>query len=121
MNNVVLDKTLSFKHFDYVFTDGLMKYIFNSIFIALIVSIVGTIIAYFTAYVTVRTKNKASKFIHIFTIASIAIPGIVLGLAYTITFSGSFIYNTFIIYYAGDIVNLSGRLSILSRYRQNFS
>jgi hypothetical protein len=30
------------------------------------------------------------------------------------------LYNTFIIYYAGDKVNLSGRLSILSRYRQKF-
>lgn len=105
INNFVLDRSFSFVHFDYVFKNGIGKYIFNSLFISLIVSVVGTIIAYIAAYVTARKKGRFSKFIHIFTILSLAIPGIVLGLSYTIGFRDSFIYNTFIILILVNIVH----------------
>ncbi|UKI27621.1 MAG: hypothetical protein L6V91_03215 [Bacilli bacterium] len=61
----------------------------------MLVSIIGTFITYFTAYATARIKGKIAKVIHILTISSLAIPGIVLGLSYTISFKDSFIYNTF--------------------------
>ena len=97
MNNVILDNTFSLKHFEYVFKNNVGKNIFNSVFMALSVSASGTIISYFAAYITARVKGKIGKLIHFLTISSLAIPGIVLGLSYTIAFRSTFIYNTFFI------------------------
>ncbi len=105
VDNYVLNRVFSFKHFEYVLNNELGKYIFNSLLIAIIVSIAGTIIAYFTAYYTARIKEKMSKIAHILTIVSLAIPGIVLGLSYTIGFRDSFIYNTYIILIIVNIVH----------------
>jgi len=105
IDNIILNKTLSLRHFEYVINDGIGKYIFNSLLIALSVSVLGTIISYFTAYVTARIKGNFSKVIHILTISSLAIPGIVLGLSYTITFNNSFVYNTYIILILVNIIH----------------
>lgn len=105
VDNVRLNPVFSLVHFEYVFNNNILKYIFNSLFISIIVAIVGTIITYFTAYATARIESKISKIIHILAIISLAIPGIVLGLAYTISFNGSFIYNTFIILILANIVH----------------
>lgn len=105
IDNVRLNPIFSLKHLEYVLSNGIFKYIFNSLFISLLVAIFGTIISYFTAYVTARTETKITKFVHILAISSLAIPGIVLGLSYTITFSSSFIYNTFIILILANIIH----------------
>lgn len=105
INNIILDKSLSLVHFEYVFKNGIFNYIFNSLFIAILVSIIGTILAYMAAYITSRKKGKFAKLVHIFTILSLAIPGIVLGLSYTIGFKNSFIYNTFIILIIVNIIH----------------
>ena len=65
----------------------------------------GTFIAYFAAYTTARIKGKSAKVIHVLTIISLAIPGIVLGLSYSIGFRNSFIYNTFIIMVIVNIIH----------------
>jgi len=105
VDNVVLNNSFSLKHFKYILKNDIEIYIFNSLFIAILVSIIGTIISYFTAYVTARVKDKSAKIIHILTISSLAIPGIVLGLSYTISFNNSFIYNTFIILILVNIIH----------------
>lgn len=105
INNFVIDRTFTLEHFKYVFNDGLGKYIFNSLFIAVVVSILGTIISYLSAYVTCRIKGKGNRLIHLLSISSLAIPGIVLGLSYTIAFHNSFIYNTFIILIIVNIIH----------------
>lgn len=97
IDNVVVNKVLSLKHFEYIINNDIGNYIFNSLFIAILTSVIGTIISYFTAYVTARIKGKISKIIHILTISSLAIPGIVLGLSYTVSFNNSYIYNSYII------------------------
>ena len=105
VSNPTLDKTLSFNHLNYVIKNGIVEYIFNSLLISILVSIFGTILSYIAAYITARKKGKFSKLIHIFTIISLAIPGIVLGLSYTISFKENFIYNTFIILVLVNIVH----------------
>ena len=105
IDNFVLNRNFSFKHFEYIIQDGIGKYVFNSLLIALLTSILGTIISYFTAYTTARIKGKTSKIIHILTISSLAIPGIVLGLSYTVGFNNSFIYNTYIILILVNIIH----------------
>lgn len=105
VDNPALNRSFSTKHIEYVLQDKLWSSLFNSLIIALFVSIVGTLIAYFVAYLTARIKGKMSKIAHILAISSLAIPGIVLGLSYTICFKGTFIYNTYIILILVNIVH----------------
>lgn len=76
---------------------GVTDYLLNSVFIALTVSVTGTAIAVLTAYITSRMPSRSSRFIHLMSMTSLAIPGIVLGLGYALFFSGSFLYGTFAI------------------------
>ena len=103
--NTANNMSFSLQHFKYVFDNDVLENIYNSLLIAFMVSIFGTIIAYFTAYVTARIGGKSAKFIHILAISSLAIPGIVLGLSYTISFKNTFIYNTYTILILVNIVH----------------
>lgn len=105
INNYTTDRTFSLKHFEYIISNNVFNNVYNSLFIAIMVSIAGTIITYFTAYVTARIKGKLGRFIHILTISSLAIPGLVLGLSYTIAFKGTFIYSTYSILILVNIVH----------------
>lgn len=105
INNFTFDKSFTLKHIEYVLNDKIASYLINSLIIAFLVSIIGTILSFSTAYITARSKNKLSKLIHILTISSLAIPGIVLGLSYTITFKGTFIYNTTFILVLVNIIH----------------
>lgn len=105
IDNYVLNRVFSLVHFEYIFNNDIGSYILNSLLIAISVSIIGTILAYTIAYYTAREKGNASKIAHILTILSLAIPGIVLGLSYTICFSNSFIYNTYFILILVNIVH----------------
>ena len=105
VDNPVLDKSLSLKHFNYVINDKLFMVLTNSLVIAILTSIIGTIIAYLVAYLTARIKGKLSKIAHILAIISLAIPGIVLGLSYTISFKNTPIYNTYIILILVNIIH----------------
>lgn len=105
IDNFILNKTPSLKHFEYIINNNIGKYIFNSLIIALSVSIIGTIIAYLTAYVTARIKGITGHIIHIITISSLAIPGIVLGLSFLISFKETPIYNTYLILILVNIIH----------------
>ena len=105
INNPALDRSFSLKHIEYVFNNDVLKFIGNSLLISVFTALIGTIITYFTAYSTARINTKVSKVIHLLAISSLAIPGIVLGLSYTISFSGSLIYNTFLILIIVNIIH----------------
>ncbi|MDR2586927.1 MAG: ABC transporter permease subunit [Coriobacteriales bacterium] len=66
----------------------------NSILIAFMVAIVGITIAFTVAYLTARLPSKFSKALHLLSITSLAIPGLVLGLSYVLFFKGSLLYGT---------------------------
>ena len=105
VDNPALNKVFSFKHFEYVLQDKLWSCLFNSLTVAVSVAVLGTFIAYFVAYYTARIKGKVSKVAHILTILSLTIPGIVLGLSYTICFRNTPIYNTIFILILVNIVH----------------
>ncbi|MDR1588216.1 MAG: ABC transporter permease subunit [Treponema sp.] len=73
---------------------GAGRYLGNSLFIAVWVSLLGTALSYFIAYFTARTPGKSSRALHLISITSLAIPGMVLGLSYVLFFKGSFIYGS---------------------------
>lgn len=72
-------------------------YFLNSVVIALLVAALGTALCVLTAYITARTRSKLNKYLHLLSMASMAIPGIVLGLSYILLFKGSFLYGTLMI------------------------
>lgn len=71
-----------------------LQYLINSIIIAISVSIIGIFSAFVTAYFTARMPSKTSRLLHLISITSLAIPGIVLGLSYVLFFKGSIVYGT---------------------------
>ena len=74
-----------------------LEYLKNSVLIALMTSVVGTAIAFMTAYLSARMKSRMSRFLHLSSITSAAIPGVVLGLAYVLSFKTLPIYGTILI------------------------
>ncbi len=82
-------------------------YLLNSVLIALCSAVVGVVIAFISAYLSARMKSKAAKFLHLSSMTSAAIPGVVLGLSYVLTFNKapSFIYGTIVILVMVNIVH----------------
>ncbi len=64
-----------------------LKYLLNSLLIALLAGTVGCILAYVTAYLTSRMKSAISRAIHLIVLTFMAIPGLVLGLSYLMTYT----------------------------------
>ncbi len=82
-------------------------YLLNSFIIALLSAIFGVVIAFVSAYLSARMKSPASKFLHLSSLTSAAIPGVVLGLSYVLTFNQApkFIYGTVVILVMVNIVH----------------
>lgn len=93
-----IDMSLSLTNIKESFKLGVGNYLLNSLTIALVTSLVGLAVTYLTAYLTARTKKTFSTLtLHLISMVSLAIPGIVLGLSYVLLFKGSWIYGTLII------------------------
>ncbi len=69
-------------------------YLFNSLMIALLSAAIGTAFAYMTAYITSRMRSWLARIIHLLTLTFMAIPGMVLGISYVVSFSGTPLYGT---------------------------
>ena len=66
----------------------------NSVVIGLFVAVIGVVISFATAYLTARMPSKSSRFLHLISITSLAIPGLAMGISYVLFFKGSFLYGT---------------------------
>ena len=82
-----------------------LEYLQNSLLIAFVVSFVGTSLATINAYLTARSKTKLSYLLHLMSIVSLAIPGLVLGLSYVMFFKSSAIYGTFAILFLVNMMH----------------
>ncbi|MDE7384394.1 MAG: ABC transporter permease subunit, partial [Anaeroplasmataceae bacterium] len=96
---------------------GLTKYIFNSLLIALLTGIMGTLFAYTAAYFSSRIEGKVGKVLNFLAMASIAIPGIVLGVGYIFIFKNTngFFYGTIAILVAVNVAHFIGSPFILAK------
>jgi len=81
------------------------KYLLNSIFIALGASVIGVCVAFMTAYMSARMKSGVSRFLHLSAMTSAAIPGVVLGLSYVLTFNKTPIYGTILILIVVNVIH----------------
>lgn len=85
---------------------GIGTYLLNSITIALATAIVGTASSYLTAYLTARSSRSFSTMaLHMISLLSLAIPGVVLGLSYVLFFNGTAIYQTLVILLLVNVVH----------------
>lgn len=105
MKNYPYDTSFTLDHVRTLFDMRGGTYLKNSIIISIAVALVGVIVAFTTAYMTTRLPSKMSSFLHLLSITSLAIPGIVLGLSYAMTFSGSFIYGTLAIIIMANLMH----------------
>ena len=88
------------------FNLGVGKYLLNSLTIALLTALLGVCVSYFTAYLTARSKKSFSNLtLHLISMISLAIPGVVLGLSYVMFFGGSVIYRTLFILVLVNVIH----------------
>ena len=91
------DMSLTLDNFTSTMDRGGLKFLTNSVVIALLTAVGGTVLSYACAYLTSRMHSGVSRIIHMLVLAFMAIPGIVLGLSYVTTFSGTAMYGTLLI------------------------
>ena len=85
---------------------GIGLYLRNSIAVALMTALVGTTLAYFSAYVTARSgKTFSNQVLHLISMLSLAVPGVVLGLSYVMAFHTLPVYSTIFILIIVNIVH----------------
>ena len=90
--------SFSFDHVNAVFTDpGLAAVVKNSLFVSILTAAAGTLTAYGAAIVTARSNVsvKCKRVIESIALTTNSIPGMVLGLAFLFTFSGTSLQSTF--------------------------
>ncbi len=92
-----VDMTFTFSHITDTISRGAGELLLYSLLYSFLVALFGTVIAFLCAYATARLRGKISRFVHLFAIMSMAIPGIVLGLSYLLFFNKSFLYGTIFI------------------------
>ena len=101
-----IDFSLTFNNIQESFKLGIMGYTLNSLLIALTTALLGTAISYLTAYCTARSgKNFSSMALHMISLVSLSIPGIVLGLSYVLMFKSTPLYGTFVILIGVNIIH----------------
>ena len=88
------DLSFTLSHFEMTFVKNGGKFLWNSVWMALLTSVFGVAVATGTAYLTARVKSRSSRLLHLMAIISLAVPGLVLGLAYVIVFKKTFFYGT---------------------------
>ena len=91
------DMTFTFDQVRHMIEQRGIEYLFNSLVIALATALAGTVLSYITAYLTARMRSSLSRLIHLLVLTFMAVPGLVLGLSYAMTFKETVIYGTVLI------------------------
>ena len=92
-----VNTAFSLSHLERAIGRGAGRYLINSILYAGWTAVLGTLLAFTCAYLTAGGRGPFRKALHMMSITSMAIPGIVLGLSYVILFHSTPIYGTIVI------------------------
>lgn len=92
-----VNPTFTLYHIEKTLNRGAGEYLVNSLIYAVLTALFGTLLAFVCSYMTARVKDSFSNVLHLVSLTSMAIPGIVLGLSYVIFFSKTNIYGTILI------------------------
>ena len=96
------------EHFASVFQDAeLTMVVKNSVLVAALTAVFGSLVVYGAALVTARSSisGKCKKVIESISLVTNTIPGMVLGIAFLLTFSGSSLQNTIAIIIFCNIIH----------------
>ena len=101
-----IDLSFSLETARKLLTSGVGIYFVNSMAIALLTALLGTCLSYFSAYVTARSeKSVPNRLLHFVSMLPLAIPGVVLGLSFVLTFRNVSFYSTIAILVIVNIVH----------------
>lgn len=89
-----VDLTFSWDNLYSTLDTGGLEYLTNSLEISLATSFVGVLSTTSLAFYTTNSRGLCSRLLHFISLLSLAVPGLVLGLAYTLFFEDSFLYGT---------------------------
>ena len=95
-------------HVTEVFQDSTLSSVFvNSLFVALMTAVAGSLVAYGAALVTARStvSRKYKNAVESIALVTNTIPGMVIGIAFLLMFSGTSLQNTFILIIICNIVH----------------
>lgn len=91
------DMGITLEHFQSVFSDrSLVNVVKNSIVTAVLTAALGTVVAYGAALVTARStiSRSCKKVMERISLVTNIVPGMVLGIAFLLTFTGTSLQNT---------------------------
>lgn len=96
---------------------SIVSFLKNSLIMSFLTGILGTVLAYIMGYVSLRTSPKFKKVLHLFSIATLAIPGLVLGIGYIFLFSNTmgWFYGTIIILVVVNIIHYFSSPYLMAR------
>lgn len=98
----------TWKHFADVFSDSeLTRTYLNSLFTAIMTALFGTITVYAAGLVSARglLSNRPKRALDTLALVINTIPGMVLGVAYMLTFTGTSLQNTFFLIIVSTIIH----------------
>ena len=102
------DMSLTLNHVEAVLMEpALIGVIENSLIVAILTAITGTLVVYGAALAVARSSihPKLKKVIETIALVTNTVPGMVIGIAYLLIFSGSPIQNSFVIIIVCNIVH----------------
>ena len=101
-----IDLTVSLNTVQKLLSTGIGDYLVNSLACALLTALFGTGLSYFTACITTLSpKNTVTKLLHLISMLPLAVPGVVLGLAFILSFQNIRLYSTLFILVVVNIVH----------------
>ncbi|MBQ8633916.1 MAG: ABC transporter permease subunit [Lachnospiraceae bacterium] len=101
-----IDMSFTIDNVKKLISNGIGMYFVNSVAVALLTAFLGTCFSYFSAYVTARSGKKLSnQLLHFVSMLPLAIPGVVLGLSYVMTFNKLPLYGTIFILVIVNIIH----------------
>ena len=101
-----IDMTFTLDNVRRLISNGIDMYFVNSVAVALLTALAGTCFSYFAAYCTTRSgKRLSNQMLHFISMLPLAIPGVVLGLSYVMTFKSFPFYGTVFILVMVNIIH----------------
>lgn len=110
--------SFTFQHIQSTLTSANLLQVYrNSLFLAIFTAILGCLVAYGAALVSVRSQlpSWCRKMIDSLSSISNTIPGMVLGIAFLFTFSGTSLQNTFLILILCNLIHFFSAPYIMAK------